>query len=92
MGEPQLNIKDADVTAMVRELTALTGESQTEAVRKALQERLDRTRTEQSPDAERDRTSTLAEIRKIQAEVRRRIKPDDFLSEDDLYDARGLPK
>ncbi|MDP2411375.1 MAG: type II toxin-antitoxin system VapB family antitoxin [Pseudolabrys sp.] len=65
MGEPQLNIKDADVTAMVRELTALTGESQTEAVRKALQERLDRTRTEQTPNAERDRGSTLADIRNI---------------------------
>ena len=42
MGTPQLNIKDAEATRLARELAELTGESQTEAVRKALRERLDR--------------------------------------------------
>ncbi len=44
MGTPQLNIKDAETTALVRELVDLTGETQTEAVRKAVKERLARGR------------------------------------------------
>ena len=36
MGTPQLNIKDAETTRLVRELAELTGETQTEVVRKAL--------------------------------------------------------
>ena len=36
MGTPQLNIKDAEATRLARELTELTGETQTEAVRRAL--------------------------------------------------------
>lgn len=42
MGTPQLDIKDAETSALVRELAELTGESQTEAVRKAVAERLER--------------------------------------------------
>ena len=40
MGIPQLNIKDTETSAMVRELAALTGESRTEVVRKAVRKRL----------------------------------------------------
>ena len=40
MGAPQLNIKDAETTRLVRELAKMTGETQTEVVRKALRERL----------------------------------------------------
>jgi hypothetical protein len=46
MGTPQLNIKDAETSALVRELAELTGESRTEAVRKAVRERLARERKE----------------------------------------------
>ena len=46
MGTPQLNIKDAEATRLARELAELTGESQTEAVRKALRERLEREKAE----------------------------------------------
>lgn len=38
----QLNIKDPETCRIVRELAELTGESQTEAVRKAASERLER--------------------------------------------------
>lgn len=37
-----LNIKNAEVEALIEEMVALTGESKTEAVRKALLERKDR--------------------------------------------------
>jgi antitoxin VapB len=42
MGVPQLNIKDAETSRLVRELAELTGESQTEVVRQAVKERLER--------------------------------------------------
>jgi hypothetical protein len=95
MGAPQLNIKDAETTRMVRELAELTGETQTEVVRKAVQEKLAAKRAEADIERRRremDYETTLAEIRKIQAEVRKHMKPSDFLTDDDLYDEWGLPK
>jgi antitoxin VapB len=53
MGTPQLNIKDAEATRLVRELVELTGETQTEAVRKALRERLEREKAEREVRAAR---------------------------------------
>jgi hypothetical protein len=49
MGTPQLNIKDAETTRLVRELAELTGETQTEVVRKALRERLQREKPSVKP-------------------------------------------
>lgn len=97
MGTPQLNIKDAETTAMVKELAALTGESQTEVVRKAVKERLERARPKApTPRSEEHRRieaeRILANIQKIQDGVRKRMKPEDFLTDDDLYDEFGLPK
>ena len=99
MGTPQLNIKDAEITAMVRELAGLTGETQTEAVRMAVRERLDRERGERDRDSARKRREKQiddeqirAGIRKIQAEVQKHMKPGDFLTGDDLYGESGLPK
>lgn len=95
MGAPQLNIKDAETTRMVRELAELTGETQTEVVRKAVQERLAKAKADAEVEERRgklDYERTLAEIRRIQEEVRKHMKPGDFLTDDDLYDERGLPK
>jgi antitoxin VapB len=99
MGTPQLNIKDAEATRLVRELAELTGESQTEVVRKALRQRLDREQAERetqaantAEDARREFERIWPEIRKIQAKVRKHMKPSDFLTDDDLYDESGLPR
>jgi len=99
MGTPQLNIKDAEATRLVRELVELTGESQTEAVRKALRERLEREKTERAANsartaAERRREfeKVWAKIQKIQERVRRRGFAASMLTDDDLYDANGLPR
>jgi antitoxin VapB len=104
MGTPQLNIKDAEATRLARELAELTGESQTEAVRTALRERLEREKTEREKtereshavySAERKRRdveNTLAEIKKIQEEIRRTGLIENMLTDDDLYDEHGLPK
>jgi antitoxin VapB len=99
MGTPQLNIKDAEATRLVRELAELTGESQTEAVRKALRERLEREKADRAAKTARSEEETRREferiwpeIQKIQAEVREHMKPTDFLTDDDLYDEFGLPK
>jgi antitoxin VapB len=99
MGTPQLNIKDAEATRLVRELTELTGESQTEAVRKALRERLEREKAERTAktvrseeEARREFERIWPEIQKIQEEVRRLGLVENMLTDDDLYDENGLPK
>ena len=99
MGTPQLNIKDAEATRLVRELVELTGETQTEAVRKALHERLEREKAEREARAarsaeekRREFEQVWAKIRKIQEDVRRRGLVENMLTDDDLYDERGLPK
>ena len=99
MGTPQLNIKDAEATRLARELAELTGESQTEAVRKALRERLQREKAEReaidartAEEKRREFERVWAKIRKIQDRVRARRSGDNGLTEDDLYDENGLPK
>jgi len=99
MGTPQLNIKDAETTRLVRELAALTGETQTEVVRKALRERLERRKAERddraaraADDNRRGFERVWPEIQKIQAEVRRLRLAKNMLTDDDVYDERGLPK
>lgn len=99
MGTPQLNIKDAEATRLVRELAALTGETQTEAVRTALRERLEREKAERESRAARTAAKNRrefervwAKIRKIQQDVRRRGLTKSMLTDDDLYDEHGLPK
>jgi antitoxin VapB len=99
MGTPQLNIKDAEATRLARELAELTGESQTEAVRKALRERLSREQAERGAQAartaeesRREFEKVWPEIQKIQEEVRRLGLADNMLTDDDLYDEHGLPK
>ncbi len=99
MGTPQLNIKDAEATRLVRELVELTGETQTEAVRNSLRERLDRERAGREARAERteeDRRREFekvwAKIQKIQESIRRRGFAANMLTDDDLYDENGLPK
>jgi|ERR1700683_203404 antitoxin VapB len=99
MGAPQLNIKDVETTRLVRELTDLTGETQTEAVRKAVRERLDREKAERESNeartAEQKRREfekVWAKIQKIQERVRRLGLAENMLTDDDLYDENGLPK
>jgi len=99
MGTPQLNIKDAEATRLARELADLTGESQTEVVRTALRQRLERETAERHERTVRTKAErrqeferTLAKIRKIQNQVQRRRSGDSDFTEDDLYDASGLPK
>jgi antitoxin VapB len=99
MATPQLNIKDAETTQLVRDLVKMTGETQTQAVRTALRERLEREKAERaSRDAltaeekRREFEKVWAKVKKIQERVRRRGLSDNMLSDDDLYDERGLPK
>jgi antitoxin VapB len=99
MGTPQLNIKDPEATRLARELAELTGESQTEAVRKALRERLEREKAEResrharsAEQKRREFEQVWAKIQKIQQRVRRRGLSENMLTDDDLYDEHGLPK
>lgn len=81
-----LNIKDPDTDRLVRELARLTGESITQATRRAVQERLQR---------ERARAGAGEVSHELQDIIRRgRIRPildDRPLNELLGYDAAGLP-
>jgi hypothetical protein len=99
MATPQLNIKDAETTRLVRELAKMTGETQTEAVRKALRERLEREKAERAlrdartaEEKRREFERVWAKIKKIQEDVRRHGLAENMLTDDDLYDKSGLPK
>jgi antitoxin VapB len=79
-----LSIKTAEADRLARELAAATGETLTDAVTKALRERLDRVRTKQDDYVER--------IHRLQDEIAA-LPIVDFRSPDEIigYDEHGLP-
>ncbi len=90
----QLNIKSVRADELVSRLVALTGESKTQAVVSALEERLARVEAAQAkPQRHPDYEKRMALMRDIQARMRE-IVPPHLRSSDhsDLYDENGLPK
>ena len=81
-----LNIKDPDTDRLAWELAAATGESITEAARRAIEERLDRVRA-------RARVTSLDSLGAIIARGRARPYLDDRSDDEILgYDDQGLPR
>ena len=56
-----LNIKNADVEALATEVARLTGETKTEAIRKALAERMQRLRPQETPEERHARIQQFLE-------------------------------
>lgn len=79
---PTMNIKDPEVHRMAHELARRRGTSATGAVRDALREALEREKSSRAGMADR-----LMEIGR-----RASLREGDFLTDDDMYDERGLPK
>ena len=81
----QLNIKSDRAEELVSRLVALTGESKTQAVVAALEERVGR--------MEAERAATIEAIKALGARVRA-ATPAHLRTSDhsDLYDENGLPK
>lgn len=82
-----LNIKNEETCQLAAELASLTGESKTDAIKIALQQRLDRElRT-------RSATQRLKEMRIVANRCARLLKPGPSAIEhgDVLYDDQGLP-
>ena len=82
-----MSIKSLDVERLARELASKTGESLTGAIQKALEERLERLKTE------RQRQAILTPLEDIlrrvdQLPVVDPRNPDEILG----YDERGLPR
>jgi antitoxin VapB len=83
-----LSLKDAETDRLAREVAKLTGESLTEAVRKALAERLER------EQRKRGRSKSLAE-RLDEIALRCAALPDyDTRTPDEIigYDEHGVPR
>ena len=86
-----LNIKKKETHEAARRLAELTGESLTEAVDKAVHERLERL----SAARDQKKEETLRRIKQLQKQVAEAPKYDSrSLAEltEDLYDEDGLPK
>ena len=82
-----ISLKDAETDRLAREVAALTGETLTEAVRKALAERLER------EQRRRDATSLIERLNAIASHCA--TLPDvDTRSADEIigYDDLGLPR
>lgn len=85
MGQ-QLNIKSDHAYAVASELSELTGESLTNAVTVALEERLEREKRA------RDRETRIQRIRMFAAEIKAHMDPDATSDHSWLYDENGFPK
>ena len=79
-----LNIKNAETYRLIRELANMTGESMTGAVTVAVQERLERIKSD----------FQTGDILELAREIRDRLPPGylDIDHAELLYDERGLPK
>ena len=84
-----LNIKNPEAHALAQRLARLTGETLTEAVTKALRERM--ARVEEKPDFDE---ALYEKLKAIAAAARKHMKEPWLSVEhgDLLYDERGLPK
>lgn len=79
-----MNIKSERAHRLARELAGRTGETVTQAVTAALEERLDRLR--------RDQRATVEEMLAIGRRCAARLKHPPINHDELLYDERGLPK
>ena len=77
-----MNIKDPGIHRAAQELARRRGVSMTEAVRQAVEEALASDR--------RKRTDFFVEVKEIQR--RAALSDEPYLTENDLYDQRGLPR
>jgi antitoxin VapB len=84
----QLNIKDAALIAEARALAEFLGTSTTEAIRRAVHERL--ARETMARDAERRRRYEA--IMEISERASKLFPPGSTSDHSDLYDENGLPK
>jgi len=86
-----LNIKNERTHALVRQLAALTGESQTSAIEEAVRRRLEEVRASGSASQ-----SVVAEIAAIATDFQRGLtatqRTELLHSDEELYDDAGLPR
>jgi antitoxin VapB len=83
--EMGMNIKNATVEKLAKELAAETGETMTCAIQKALEERLQRLRRERDVEEKKRRIDELLDSLPP-------VPPGVTSDHSDLYDEYGLPK
>lgn len=81
-----LNIRNAETEELAEMLARLTGETKTAAVRRALQERLNRVRAERTGRALADELDEIA-LHCSRLPVRDNREPDEIIG----YDEHGIP-
>ena len=83
-----LSIRDPETDRLARELAAVTGETMTQAIRTAIEQRLERERDERRRAADQRYQSALAILKEIWA-----LPVEDDRPADEIlgYDEHGLP-
>jgi antitoxin VapB len=89
-GSPSLNLTDPTTYRLIRRLADQTGETMTQAVTVAVQERLDRVAGETAAEREQRRREVEALAASLAARFREPFKSLDH--GDWLYDDKGLPR
>jgi antitoxin VapB len=83
-----LSIRDPETDRLARELAGLTGETMTQAIRRALEERLARQRRTREVALAQRRATVMATLERIWAmPVQDERSPDEIIG----YDDHGLP-
>jgi len=84
----QLNLKDATLVAEARALAALFGSTTTEAVRRAVHDRL----AAEQATREAQKRETFERLMAFAAEGAKLVPPGTTGDHRDMYDEHGLPK
>ncbi len=84
-----LSIRDPETDGLARELSSLTGETMTQAIRTALRERLERTRSHRTAEQQERFEKIMAIARRCSAKPLLDPRtPDEIIG----YDEHGLPR
>ena len=90
MVDMSLNIKNETTHALVRQLAALTGQSQTSAVEDAVRRRIAEVEQSRTDEEQERRRRIRAVIRRAQQLPNTGRTTDEIM--DELYDETGLPR
>lgn len=87
-----LSIRNKDTEAAVRRLAAHTGVGLTEAIDEAVNRRLVDLQVPDPDAAALSEAERVARMKAAVAEFMVGVNPDNFMTDDDLYDDMGLPR
>lgn len=87
-----LSIRNKDTESAVRRLAARTGLGLTEAIDEAVTRRLAELDRERDDHSDAAQAARAERVRRVLDEFLEGVNPDNLLTDEDLYDERGLAR